>query len=167
MVKHDMDKIWETLLRAETDADKEALRAELVGGGYPVFYRLLESYRQRINSFGDGEAEEVLALIDKGRELVPDPSKISPAWADVWAKLEQMVQYKQRALDAVPADKRDGEWQVLIDNPFENRETACYPGLTFMEAVFIYAKFRPELMNNEFVRLQKVDTHLTEFGADE
>lgn len=167
MVKHDMEQIWEALLQAETDADKEALRAELISGGYSVFYRLLDAFRKRIEHFGDGEADSVLAMIDKGREVVPDPAKISPAWDGIWTKLERMVSFKQRALDTIPPEKRDGEWQVLIDNPYENRETACYPGLTFMEAVFIYAKFRPELMNNEYVRLQKVDTHLTEFGADD
>lgn len=158
--------VWDALQNAEWPEDREALRERLLNGGYSAFYQLLEALRERIRLFGDGEADEVLALLDKAKAVVPEPGGISPAWQNVWTLLEQMIRFKQRALEAVPAEERDGEWQVLIDNPYENRETACYPGLNFMEAAFIYAKFRPELMENEYVRLQKVVTHLTEFGAD-
>lgn len=164
-VNRNMD-VWDAFVNAESPADKEALREQLLGGGYSLLYRLVESLRERIKQFGDDEADGVLALIGKARDIVPEPGKVSPAWQDIWAKLEKTARFKQRALTIIPPAKRNGEWQVLIDNPYENRETACYPGLGFMEAVFIYAKFRPELMENEYVRLQKVDTHLTEFGSD-
>jgi hypothetical protein len=158
--------VLEQLQKAETREEKERLRERFASGGYSAIYRLVDAIRERIRVFADGESDAVLALVDKARDIVPEPGKISPAWQDAWTKLERMVRFKQRALDAIPPAERDGEWQVLIDNPFENRETACYPGLTFAEAVFIYAKLRPDLVENEYIRLQKVVTHLTEFGAD-
>jgi len=159
-------EIWEALQKAGTPDERKALAEKIAGGGYMVIYRLVEALRERIRSFADGEADGVLALIGKARDIVPEPGAVSPAWQDVWSKLERMARYKREALEAIPPEARDGEWQVLVDNPFENRETACYPGMTFADAVFVYAKLRPELVENEFIRLQKVVTHLTVSGAD-
>lgn len=157
---------FEYFLEAKTPAQFEELKKSLVGGGYSAFYRFIEGLKGRIKAFGDGEAEGILALIAKAKEAVPAPGEISPAWTYIWEKLEQMTLYKKKALEAVAKDVREGEWQVLIDNPYVNREVACYPGLTFEEAVFIYAQFRPDLENNEYIRLQKIQTHLTEFGGE-
>jgi len=164
-VRPDME-IWEALQKAETPAEREAVAARLLTGGYSVVYRLVDALRERIRAFADGEADGVLALIGKAKAVLPEPGNVSPAWQNVWNKLENMVRYKQQALETVPPEHRDGEWQVLVDNPFENRETACYPGMTFDDAVFVYAKLRPELVENEVIRLQKVVTHLTVTGAD-
>lgn len=160
-----MIDVFDDFVEAKSESQFAELKQKLAAGGYSAFYRFIEGFKDRIRSFQDGEAEDVLALIAKAKEAVPDPGDISPAWAYIWEKLESMTRYKLKALQTVQAEERAGEWQVLIDNPYVNREVACYPGLTFEEAVYIYAQFRPELENNEYIRLQKIQTHLTEFGG--
>lgn len=152
--------------KAESEEQFAELREWLAGAGYSEFRRFLKGFEQLIKSFSDGEEQKVKALVAKARKAVPDPGRISPSWDRIWDRLEQMIAYKCRALQAVPAQERDGEWQILIDNPYTNREVACYPGLTFVDAAYIYAQFRGELENNEYIRLQKIVTHLTEFGSD-
>ena len=156
---------YELLLKAETDEQLAELRGMLVEGGYSSFYRFLDQIKMTIKSFADGEEDEVFALITRARQAVPEPGSISPSWTYIWDKLEQITRNKLHALQSVPSAVRDGEWQVLIDNPFVNREVACYPGLNFTDAVYIYAQFRYELEQNEYIRLQKIVTHLTEFGS--
>ena len=159
-----MVNTYELLLEAGTEAELVAVRDTLLRSGYSGFYKFLESMKAKIKGFGDGEQGEVLALIAKAREAVPNPGEISPSWTYIWDLLEKMTQYKLKVLQTVPVTEREGEWQVLIDNPFQNREVACYPGLTFEAAAYIYAQFRPELEHNEYIRLQKIQTHITEFG---
>ncbi len=157
--------VFETFVQAQTREQQSELRAMLQQGGYPAFYRFLDQFRAYLKAFGDGQAEEARGLIEKARRTMPEPGKISPAWTYIWDQFEAMVQHKVKIFEQVPAETRDGEWQILIDNPYMNREVACYPGLTFQDAAYIYAKFRPELENNEYIRLQKIQTHITEFGA--
>jgi len=157
---------FERLREAETDEELAELRGLLEQTGYSGFRRLLQGFERMIKGFADGEEAAAKALVAKARKAVPDPGAISPAWDRVWDKLERMIDYKKKALQAVPPEEREGEWQILIDNPYVNREVACYPGLTFEEASYIYARFRGELENNEYIRLQKIVLHLTEFGGD-
>lgn len=59
------------------------------------------------------------------------------------------------------------EWQVLIDNPYSNQHIAVYPALSFQEAIYLYAYFRTSLEQNEYIRLQKIETVITNTGADD
>lgn len=151
---------------AESDEQLAELRSWFERIGYAEFRSFLYQFEDLIKSFSDGQDGAMQALVAKARKAMPDPGAISPSWERIWDKLDRMIANKVKALRAVPPEERDGEWQILIDNPYTNREVACYPGLTFAEAAFIYARFRDELDNNEYVRLQKIVTHLTEFGGD-
>lgn len=155
---------FDYFLQAESEAQIAELRDTIVGEGYPAFYRFLDRFKTRIKTFNDNQAEEVKALIAKAREAVPDPGLISPSWTHIWDRLEQMTDYKAKVLQSVSPEERSGEWQILIDNPYTNREVACYPGLSFTDAAYIYAQFRPDLEFNEYIRLQKIQTHVTEYG---
>lgn len=156
---------FEYFLKAESEAQIAELRDTFAQEGYPAFYRFLDRFKMVIKTFHDGQEGEVLALIAKARQAVPEPGAISPSWTHIWDKLEKMTEYKLKILQSVPQEERNGEWQILIDNPFTNREVACYPGLSFADAVYIYAQFRPDLEDNEYIRLQKIQTHVTEFGG--
>jgi len=160
-MKHDPFKQF---LEAETEQQTAELQETMNKAGYSLFYDFLDSFKKHIHLFRDEEAEQMKALVAKARKILPNPGAISPSWTYIWDKLDNMINYKVRVLLAVAPDDRNGDWQVLIDNPSTNREVACYPGLTFYDAAYVYAQFRPELEKNEYIRMQKIQTHITEFG---
>jgi len=155
---------FEQLVQAESEGQVNELRNRIEQEGYPVFRRFLDRFHTYLKALQEDQEEEVLNLIAKARRVIPSPGKLSPSWAYIWDHLASMAQYKLKVLHSVSPEDRDGEWQILIDNPFVNREVACYPGLSFDDAAYIYAKFRPGLEHNEYIRLQKIQTHVTEFG---
>lgn len=152
------------LVQAESDEHLDALRRFFQDKGFSAFRGFLDEFHTYIKKLQDGQSDEAYALIDKARRMMPQPEKLSPSWAGIWDQLARMIEFKLKALREIPADVRDGEWQVLVDNPYMNREVACYPALDFEEASYLYAKFRPTLEHHEYIRIQKIQTHLTEFG---
>lgn len=76
-----------------------------------------------------------------------------------------MIATKIQVLQTIHKEDRDGEWQVIIDNPFAIQEVVCYPALNFLDAAYLYAYFRPDLEKNEYLRLQKIQTLVMEFGS--
>jgi hypothetical protein len=156
--------VFEHFVQAESQEELAELIETFNREGYPAFHKFQSQFREYFKSFYDDQAVEAQALIAKAKRTLPNPGAISPSWTYIWDDFEALVDYKLKVLATVPHDARDGEWQILIDNPYTNREVACYPGLTFLDAAYIYAKFRPELENNEYIRLQKIQTHVTEFG---
>jgi hypothetical protein len=105
-------------------------------------------------------------LLDKAKRLFPTPVLFSPSWDKVWSELEQIITHKAKILQAVPPEERDGEWQIVMDNPATIQEVVCYPGLTFLDAVYLFAYFRPQMEKNEYLRLQKVQTLFLQLGSD-
>jgi hypothetical protein len=155
---------FEQFLNIKTEQQTIELQDRMNQAGYSLFYDFLDSFQKHIHQFRDEEAEHMKHLVAKARTILPNPGSISPAWTYIWDKLDHMITYKVRVLQAVAQDDRNGDWQVLIDNPSTNREVACYPGLTFYDAAYVYAQFRHELEKNEYIRMQKIQTHITEFG---
>lgn len=153
------------LAQASEPAELKKLGQALAEGGYSPFHELLEGLKLRLAASAEDGLDEVKELIRKGRLAVPEPGLISPAWEKVWDDQELLVKYKEEALQAVPADSRDGEWQIVMDNPFTNDGIACYPGLSFVEAAYLYAYFRKDLKKTEYLRLQKVVNLLKVEGA--
>jgi hypothetical protein len=133
-----------------------ALREEYKQGGYSMFSELLEGLRQELMTADESSLGKVEALIEKGKGIIPDPGALSPSWERVWEDYGRYVTLKAEALAAVPTKDRDGEWQIVMDNPFTNEGIACYPALTFVEAAYLYAYFRKDLKKNEYLRLQKI-----------
>jgi hypothetical protein len=155
---------YESFVQAQTDQELLEVQSMVNTGGYSSFRLLLDTLTEKIKAYEDGEIEHVAALIDKGKKLFPKPVLFSPSWEVVWQTLEQTVGYKASVLKSIPARERDGEWQVIMDNPFAIQEVVCYPGLPFLQAVYLYAYFRPQLERNEYIRLQKIQTLVMDFG---
>ncbi|MFC0211787.1 hypothetical protein ACFFK0_04845 [Paenibacillus chartarius] len=157
---------FERFAAAGTAEEQAHVREAVEAERYPAFYPIVEGFTALLRSFGDEEIERVDALLRRGRELFPQPAGFSPSWEKLWDELEQTAAYKKEALAAVAPGDRDGEWQVLLDNPYTNQDVACYPALTFMEAVYLYGYFRQKLEKHEYVRLQKIQTLIMNFGGE-
>ena len=52
-----------------------------------------------------------------------------------------------------------------MDNPYTNENIVCYPGLSFIEAAYLYSYFMVNLAKNEYIRLQKVVNLLISSGS--
>ena len=155
-------------LRSVSDADMEAMRLgeALRGEGFTAVRRFLDDFRGFLREFGDAEGVHADELLRLGRLAVPEPGRISPSWAYIWQEYDGIVRTKRRLFRQIASAARDGEWQVLLDNPYSNQNIAVYPGLTFLEAAYMFAYFRTDMTNNEYIRLQKVETVVTVTGAD-
>lgn len=140
---------------------------QLTGQGFAAVRRFLDDFRIYLQHLNETELAEAEVLLDAAKRAVPEPGKISPSWVDIWKEYGSIIRYKRQCFEAVPPASRTGEWQVLIDNPYSNGNIAVYPGLSFVEASYMFAYFRTGLEKNEFVRLQKIETVITQSGADE
>lgn len=150
---------------ASADAEAyPALREAYKQGGYSMFNELLESLRHELMQADEAGMDRIAQLVAKGREIVPDPGAISPSWERIWEDYERYIAYKSEALTAVAPADRNGEWQIVMDNPYTNEGIACYPALSFVEAAYLYAYFRKSLKKNEYLRLQKIANLLMVHG---
>lgn len=153
------------LVAASTDEERQQLAATLRNGGYAQFSGLLADLKHEMMACDEEQLEQVQALVRKAREIVPDPIVISPSWEKVWEEYEGILAYKEEVLRIVPHAERDGEWQVIMDNPFTNEGISCYPALSFIEAAYLYAYFRKDLKKTEYIRLQKITNLLMTQGS--
>ncbi|MBW7477536.1 hypothetical protein K0T92_22715 [Paenibacillus oenotherae] len=153
---------------AELDSEHEAaaLGEQLRREGFTAVRRFLDECREYLRRYEEEECELAEALLHKARIMLPDPGRISPSWTYIWKEFDGIMSTKRHVLSDIDKGRRNGEWQVLLDNQFSNQSIAVYPGLSFYEAVYMFAYFRTELENNEYIRLQKVDTVITFSGAD-
>lgn len=150
-----MNNAFERFMEAG-EGQYEALRQDYKAGGYSMFNELLEGLKQLLTTSEEEGLEELVRLVDKGRQIIPDPGAISPAWERIWEDYTGYIAYKKETLALVPSEERQGEWQIVMDNPFTNEGIACYPALSFVEAAYLYAYFRKDLKKNEYLRLQKI-----------
>ena len=138
------------------DAELRAFREGMERAGYSAFFAFVSDFREAIKTYADDETATMEALIRRARQLFPSPERFSPAWENLWGELEGICAAKNGALAAIPPSARDGEWQVLIDNPYVSQPVVCYPGLSFLDAVYLFGYFRQDLAPNERLRLQRV-----------
>jgi len=156
---------WPRLLEQPLEAGElEEWSGRVAGAGYAAVRRMIAYAEKRIEAFADGEKESVERMLDRCRRLGPLPGGVSPAWETVWDRLHRMLEAKDAVLKSVPPEERDGEWQIVMDNPYTTAEVVCYPGLTFLRAAYLYGYFVPELKQNEYIRVQKVRTVIMHFG---
>ena len=158
------DTAWLQLTRATTDAELQAVAAVVQEGGYTAFHHLLESIKQQIKTMQEDEVPRMLSCLDKAGRLFPEPGRFSPSWEHIWQELDRMTEIKAKLMQTVPVQERDGEWQVILDNPHTIQGVVCHTGLTFHEAAYLYSYFRPGLERNEYLRLQKIQTAVTDVG---
>ncbi|WP_225442461.1 hypothetical protein [Paenibacillus lycopersici] len=154
------------LKELRSGAEIEPFGKALREAGFTPVRKFLDEFRQYLRTYEDAEIATASELLERAMKAVPEPGRISPSWAYIWREFKGIIRTKAQIFKDVPASRRDGEWQVLLDNPFSNQNIAVYPGLTFIEAAYMFAYFRTELANNEYVRLQKIATVMTISGAD-
>jgi hypothetical protein len=148
--------IFEQFQLAKTIVEYNELRTMFEHGGYSLFSQLLEGLKEYLIKCDETMLEQAKQLIVKGREIVPHPVVISPSWEKVWGEMELLIFHKGEALRSIPLSEREGEWQIIMDNPFTNEGISCYPALSFSDAAYLYAYFRKDLRKNEYIRLQKI-----------
>ncbi|MFC5700077.1 hypothetical protein ACFPVX_02175 [Cohnella faecalis] len=142
----------------------QEFREKMESAGYSSFYSFVEQFRRELQAYTDHSAAGVLLLIDRGRRLFPEPGRFSPSWDALWDELESVCMAKNETLAAIAPSEREGEWQVLIDNPYLPQQVVCYPALAFVDAVYLYAYFLRDLKPNEHLRLQKITPFLVRTG---
>ncbi|MCS7461978.1 hypothetical protein N0M98_17715 [Paenibacillus doosanensis] len=156
---------WELLENGVTADELSQWRETILEGGYSAFNKLLEGFKLQLKRMQDDEIEALFRWIECARRLFPEPGQFSPSWLTIWTELREMVVIKQQLMQTIPRAERDGEWQLILDNPFTIEEIVCHPGLTFDEASYLYSYFRPGLQKNEYIRLQKIQTLVTDVGS--
>lgn len=145
---------------AEAPAFGEALRA----GGFASVRRFLDEFRTYLQRYDEPEQEEAERLLTLGRAALPEPGRTSPSWAQIWEEYAGIAAYKREVFERIAPTQREGEWQVLLDNPYTNGQIAVYPAMTFLEAAYMYAYFRTGLEKNEIIRMQRIETVLIDSG---
>lgn len=158
--------LFQRFCKAVQEEQHLALQQEIHEGGFSVFREFVDDFLELLKRYEDPQKDLVLQYLEKAKGLVPDPGSISPAWQKLWEEYEEIIRYKNLAIERIAPEERPGEWQVILDNPYINQQVVCYPGLTFIEAAYLYGYFHPGLVQNEYLRLQKVKTLLMNHGLD-
>ncbi|OXM87751.1 hypothetical protein [Paenibacillus rigui] len=156
---------WNRLTQASSEAELKELQTSVHNGGYSAFHLLLEDFKQQLKTMQDEEVPHIVSCIQTARRLFPDPSQFSPSWRFIWEELEQIAAIKANIMQTIAPLDRNGEWQVILDNPYSVQGVVCHPGLTFHEAAYLYSYFRPGLERNEYIRLQKIQLAVTDVGT--
>lgn len=158
--------LFDLFADATTETERSAFQESIRRGGFTAFRLFLDGFREQLKRYEDHESAKMSRLVALAKELFPQPQLFSPAWAQIWEEYELILTYKQTVLETISADQRDGEWQIILDNPYTNSDLICYPGLSFMEGAYMYAYFRTDLKNNEYIRLQKIQNVIMAFGSE-
>lgn len=151
---------------ATTETELNTFQDTIRKGGFTSFRLFIDGFRERLKRCEDNDMANMRRLVTLAKKLFPQPQLFSPAWAQIWDEYELIVTYKLTVLETVPADQRDGEWQIILDNPYTNSDLICYPGLSFLEGAYMFAYFRTDLKNNEYIRLQKIQHVIMAFGSE-
>ncbi|AZN41929.1 hypothetical protein [Paenibacillus albus] len=160
------DTGFQQLIRIQTDEDIQSFGQQLHGGGFTALRRFLDDFRDYLRLYEDEACAQAEELMRRAKLAAPEPGRTSPSWTYIWSEFEGIIRTKRDVFNSISTDQREGEWQVLLDNPHSNQNIAVYPGLTFIEAVYMFAYFRTGLTNSEYIRLQKIATVMTFTGAD-
>lgn len=154
-------------MQLESPETERMFRDDMNTAGYFAFYAFAEQFREGLRHYDDEDRARYGELLWRSRALFPDPMRFSPSFREIWDEYEAIYAAKNEALDSVPQAARDGEWQVLLDNPYVTQQVVCYTGLSFLEAAYLYGYFRRELKPNELLRLQQITHCLTASGSTE
>lgn len=154
-------------MRIELEHLEQTFSKEMESAGYFAFYTFAEDFRNGLKAYSDDQIPRFGNKLARARELFPQPERFSPSWGEIWNEFDLIYEAKNGVLSAIPAAGRDGEWQVLIDNPYSHQPVVCYPSLPFLEAAYMYGYFQRELKPNECLRLQKVTELLLARGRKE
>jgi hypothetical protein len=149
---------------AQTNEALLQLGEAIRGAGYTGFYEIQDYIREQFKRYEESDISAFKALVERVKVAVPEPGVISPSWTYFWDEIARMSKTKDGLFQQVTAADREGEWQVIIDNPFSHDNVACYPQLSFLEGAYLYCYFQLNLKKNEYVRLQKILTAVQTHG---
>lgn len=152
-------------MQLESPESERLFQEEMNASGYFSFYAFAEHFREGLRQYDDTHIELYARLLERSRKLFPEPARFSPSFSELWDEIEGIYRAKTEALSAVPASEREGEWQVLIDNPYVTHQVVCYPSLSFIEAAYLYGYFQRELKPNELLRLQRITNCIAVRGS--
>lgn len=161
---NDASRLFEEFIKLDTPDKKAEFLDKLLANAYTNLRNLTDQLTESIRKAEEADFPVIAGWIQQARHLIPDPHQISPYYQSVWDKLLKVLTYKQEAFMSFAQDHRDGEWQIVFNNPNTHDELLCIPSLTFTEACYMFAKYRTDLKQNEILRLQKVTDHLTTTG---
>ncbi|NDI35547.1 hypothetical protein EPK97_12415 [Chengkuizengella sediminis] len=143
---------------AKSNSEYDFVSEQMKEKGYSGFSHFLYWMKEQLKTYDDTNVSEATELLNKAKSIFPNPKEYSPSWVNIWTQLEQIMQYKNEVLKQIPLKSRTGEWQVIMDNPYTHEAIVCYPGLSFIEAAYLYGFFRLDLKHNEYIRLQRVES---------
>lgn len=161
------ESTFQHYMQLDLQEDEQTFGLALETAGYFSFYTFIDDFRNGLKSYSDGEAERYLLKLASARRLFPKPERFSPSWSEVWNEFELILCAKNAVLASIPPARREGEWQVLLDNPYSHQQVVCYPSLPFLEAAYMYGYFQRELKPHECLKLQKVTELMSIHGRKE
>ncbi|RED60249.1 hypothetical protein [Cohnella lupini] len=154
-------------MRIDNRESEQTFRAEMEIAGYFSFYAFVEDFRGGLKTYSDEDRLLYGRKLTEARDLFPTPERFSPSWREIWNEFDLIFECKNEALDKIARSERNGEWQIVLDNPFSHQPVICYPSLAFLEAAYMYGYFQRELKPHECLRLQKVTQLLMKHGRKE
>jgi len=160
-----MNGFFERFIHLSDESDKLDFKQSIEKAGFSAINQWIHSLYDHVKKMDEPEFNQVKRWLECGKELFPDLAVYSPSWANTWKELFEIHRRKADYYFTVSSDQRDGEWQVLYDNPFATDGIVCHTNKTFPEATYLAAKYQLGLKRAEYVKLQKVLTSLVHRGS--
>ncbi len=127
-------------------------------------HELIFRIKNEMRHAEEEEMEELKELLRDLQREIPEPGQFSPSWEKIWDELNEEWSTKMKVYRNVDPHERDGEWQVIFNNPYSTEGVVCHTDLSFSEAAYLYAHFRRLSSRHEMIKLQKAFTVLREVG---
>jgi hypothetical protein len=158
------EDFYRQFINADTHQQKEELTGILKSQGYSFINEWIIQLEKEIKWLEEKDLSRLQELLRKAEDILPEPEQHSPLWRNLWREIKLILIYKMRVFVKVEESERDGEWQVILENPASNEGLTTHAHLTFSEAAYLYAKFRKDLAVKEHISLQRVKTFIAENG---
>lgn len=157
--------VWfNRFIQISDDTEKNQFRENMTEAGFSAVNQWLRSFYDHVKNMDEQGFKSMREWLELGKEVLPELGQFSPSWQNTWQELFDLYQIKTEAYASIPDEQRDGEWQVLFDNPFSTDGIVCHSNKTFAEATYLFAKYRLTLKKAEYVKLQKVVTSMVQKG---
>ncbi|OEF99928.1 hypothetical protein BHF71_07415 [Vulcanibacillus modesticaldus] len=159
-----MESWFNNFIEIATEEQKLNFKKSIEQEGFSAINQFIRSFYEKIKEMDQDEFEQVKNWLKKGEELFPNLVDFSPSFENTWRDLLQLYQIKVELFSQVPVDQRDGEWQILYDNPYSTEPIVCHSNKNFVEATYLMAKYQLGIKKAEIVKLQKVITVIIKNG---
>lgn len=160
----DWNMIYQDLKKSiSTEMFSEEVK-KFTSRGFSGVHDLIYRIRYEMRHAEEVQMGELQELLKELRKAIPEPGQFSPSWKKIWDELDEEWIIKMKVYRTVKPQDREGEWQVIFNNPYSTEGVICHTDLSFAEAAYLYAHFRRSLSQNEMIKLQKALTVLREVG---